>query len=95
MGAASGSPPAFSGEQDELQDETPGRSPQRRTATRESLSLGPSTSGDDPLVEGLSLLAGVTIGLLTLVVPLLSVTSDRGAGSGLIPEPAALSGHRR
>lgn len=95
VGASSGSPPAFSGEDDQLQDETPGRSPQRRTATRESLSPEPSTSGGDPLVEGLSLLAGVSIGLLTLVVPLLSVISDRGPGSGLIPEPAALSGRRR
>ena len=96
--ASSGSSPAFGGEDDQLQDETPGRSPQRWTATRESLSPGPSTSGGDPLVEGLSLLAGVTIGLLTLVVPLLSVISDRGAGtgsSGLIPESAALSGRRR
>ena len=95
VGASSGSPSAFDGEDDQLQDELPGRSPQRRTATRESLSLGPSSSGGDPLLEGLSLLAGVSIGLLTLVVPLLSVISDRGAGIGLLPEPAALSGRRR
>jgi hypothetical protein len=94
-GSSSGSANAFSREVDALHDETLGRRPQRRTAPRQAIVQSPSTGGGDPLVEGLSLLAGVTIGLLTLLVPLLSVISDRPAGSGWSAEPAASSGRHR
>jgi len=67
---------------DELQDETPGRSPQRRAPSRTFPSPGESASATDPLAEGLGLLAGVCIGLLTLVVPLASVICDRAPGGG-------------
>lgn len=94
-GSAGGSAAALSREADPLQHETPSRDPQRRTAPRQAIVQGPSITGGDPLVEGLGLLAGVTIGMLTLLVPLLSVISDRPAGSGLSAEPAASSGRHR
>ncbi len=70
---------------DELDPETPGRSPRRQgisrdQASQDSRSLERLSGGSDPLGEGLGLLAGLAIGLLTLVVPLLSVISDRGPG---------------
>ncbi len=52
---------------------------ERNIADSHALLAGSS----DPLGEGLGLLAGMAIGLLTLVVPLLSVITDRPANQGL------------
>ncbi len=84
----------------EHEDETPGRSPLRHGASRdlafqEPLSRELLSGGSDPLGEGLGLLAGIAIGLLTLVVPLLSVISDRSPGSGFSVNTNAGSGRLR
>jgi hypothetical protein len=97
-------PPISSPEQssgpEELQDETPGRSPRSHASNLEATSRRPdlresSPGGSDPLGEALVLLAGIGIALLTLVVPLLSVVTDRphSAGQGL--EASHSSDHRR
>ena len=54
----------------------------RSIASRERTIAEPHAllaGSNDPLGEGLGLLAGMAIGLLTLVVPLLSVVNDRQA----------------
>ena len=85
---------------DENEEETPGRSPLRHGASRDQAfhephSLELLSGGSDPLGEGLGLLAGIAIGLLTLVVPLLSVISDRSPGSGFSVNGNAGSGRLR
>lgn len=83
-----------------LQDETPGRSPRGHASYLEASSRQPdlresSPGGSDPVGEGLVVLAGIGIALLTLVVPLLSVVTDRphSTGQGFGASPS--SDHRR
>ncbi|MFZ0409563.1 MAG: hypothetical protein WAM11_15855 [Cyanobium sp.] len=85
---------------DELQDETPGRSPQhearsRQAESRQLIERESSLGGSDPLGEGLGLLAGIALALLTLVVPLLSVISDRPPNPADRSESTSSSGQRR
>ena len=76
---------------DERQDETPGPNPERRPTSRTFPSPGEFPNATDPLAEGLGLLAGISIGLLTLVVPLASVICDRAPGGSFGLETNARS----
>lgn len=73
--------------------DSPGRSPRPGTdllaaATGESAETG-ETISPDPLAEGLGLLAGMAIALITLVVPLATVLCDPAAPPAALPPRAA------
>ncbi len=88
---------AHGGDDEAHQEEEPARSPLRHGAARdlafqEPLNRELLAGGSDPLGDGLGLLAGIAIGLLTLVVPVLSVISDRTPGSGFSVDTNSGSG---
>jgi len=60
--------------------ESPGRSPRPSAA---------SAAGNDPLAEGLAVVGGVLLALLTLLVPVVSVIAESPPG---VPGPSVRAG---
>jgi len=67
--------------------DSPGRSP--RPGTDLPAAATGETTSPDPLAEGLGLLAGMAIALITLVVPLAAVLCDPAAPPPSLPPRAA------